>query len=317
MKRFSLFILLSAVLLALSGVGAAAQFKSDAFSQDYSNSNEPADTAQTPLFSFKNYIRGLAHKDTLKIGTMFAGSMVCIGGEQIYNKQYWKLPVIYGGIGASVGLGLKYRSTYNKSLDAYNAALALDPAAPYTVNDKASTISKVMFATGALFYWGGLMDGVVNFEEKSEHLPGRATLYSALFPGLGQIYNEEYWKIPIYWGGLLAAYHFWDLYKVNYVRFKNIYTEASSQDSKYEGPIPAENAKYYRDVYRRYRDYSVLAIAAVYLLQVIDANVFAYMRDFEVNDDISMHIRPAVICPDLQYASTGTGAFGMSFGINF
>ena len=174
-----------------------------------------------------------------------------------------------------------------------------------------------MFASGALIYWGALMDGVVNFKSDREHLPGRATLYSALFPGLGQIYNEEYWKIPIYWGGMLATFHFWDLYKVNYLRFKNIYLEATGSPETYSGPISADNAKYYRDIYRRYRDYSVLSIAAVYLLQVIDANVFAYMRDFEVNEDISLHVRPTIICPDMQYAFKPSGAIGMSFGINF
>lgn len=317
MKRLFRYILISAILLALTGGGAAAQFKSEAFSQNYSNGNEPVDTAQAPMFSFKNYIRGLAHKDTLKIGTMFAGSMVCIGGEQIYNKQYWKLPIVYGGLGASVGLGLHYRNTYRSSLDAYNNALLSDSSAPYTVDDKAGKLSKAMLASGALFYWGALMDGVINFEGGTEHLPGRATLYSVLCPGLGQIYNEEYWKIPIYWGGLLASFHFWDLYKLNYEKYRSIYYEATAPEGNYEGPISADNAKYYRDIYRRYRDYSVLAIAAVYLLQVIDANVFAYMRDFEVNDDISLHIRPTVICPDMQYAYKPSGALGMSFGINF
>ena len=91
----------------------------------------------------------------------------------------------------------------------------------------------------------------------------------------------------------------------------------------YTGPITASTALWYRDVYRRYRDYSILATALFYLLQIIDANVFAYMHDFEVTDDISMNIEPAVIAPDNAYAMRMTptigmeNAFGIRFGVRF
>ena len=52
------------------------------------------------------------------------------------------------------------------------------------------------------------MDGVVSYKSDKEPLPGRATLYSILLPGLGQIYNGELFKVPIYWGGLMASVHF-------------------------------------------------------------------------------------------------------------
>ena len=86
----------------------------------------------------------------------------------------------------------------------------------------------------------------------------------------------------------------------------------------------AETAKWYRDVYRRYRDYSIVATAAVYLLQVIDANVFAYMHDFEVTDDLTMNVSPTVILPYNEYAmntpvmnGSGSSAVGMRIGFTF
>lgn len=70
------------------------------------------------------------------------------------------------------------------------------------------------------------------------------------------------------------------------------------------------------------RDYSIVATALVYVLQIIDANVFAFMYDFEVSDDISMSVEPAVLTPDNAYAmrtpsSFGGNAVGMKVGFRF
>lgn len=293
----------TAVLLLSFPTGASAQFKEDAFSQSY-NDDDPAesDSTQTSIFSFKEYFGGLAHKNELKIGTMFGGSAVFIGGCQIYNKDYWKLPLVYGSIAGTAGAGLYFKDRYEK-----------------TSEQKWKTASTLCFAGAGLAYWGALMDGVLSYEPAPYPLPGKATLFSVLVPGLGQAYNGEFWKIPIYWGGMIGAAHFWKLNEVNYQRFRRIYREATSTQTPYTGPIGAETAKYYRDVYLRYRDYSIVTLLGVYLLQVIDANVFSYMYDFEVGDDITMKLSPTVISPDNQYAfsSSAGGCVGMRFGITF
>ena len=100
------------------------------------------------------------------------------------------------------------------------------------------------------------------------------------------------------------------------MKYRNIYIDATTS-AEYSGPFSAETALYYRDIFRRYRDYSVLAIAAFYLLQVIDANVFSYMNDFEVNEDITLKIKPTLITPDLQFAARPVNAVGVSLGISF
>ena len=288
-----------------------AQFKEGAFTQNY---NEPGDsTARADsvdkLFSFKEFFGGLAHKEKLKIGTMTAGSAVFIGASQIYNKDYWKLPVIYGGIGALAGTGGYYLHRYNKT---------------HNISDK-TTGTWLMVGAG-LFYWGSLLDGAICFQSDREPDPGKATIYSILLPGLGQIYNKELFKVPIYWGCLMGSVHFLMTNHTNYVRFKRIHNEATNPDPAISSkvPISGETAKWYRDVYRRYRDYSIVATAAFYLLQVIDANVFAYMHDFEVDDNITMKVEPAVIAPDNAYAmhgyspfTGGQNAIGLRVGFRF
>ena len=309
-RRIRLYILAFIVFLTGFAVDGNAQFKEEAFQQTYNergDSTAVADTADK-LFSFKEWGRGLAHKQTIEIGTMFMGSVFAPGTAQIYNKDYWKLPIIYGGIGTLAGTGGYYLHRYNKS-----------------GNPGDKTTGTWLLAGAGLIYWGSLMDGVISYESDIDPLPGRATMYSALLPGLGQIYNGELFKVPIYWGGLLVSSHLLVKYNTNYKRFKRIHNEATSTDPEISEnvPINGETAKWYRDVYRRYRDYSIVATILVYALQVLDANVFAYMHDFEVTDDISMNIEPALISPYNEYAMhTGpvnpmNNAFGMRVGIKF
>ena len=309
MKRLLRYIAASILFLAGFALEGNAQFKEGAFTQTY---NDEADTTgvrdtSDKLFSFKEFFGGLAHKNQMKIGTMFAGSVVLPGTAQIYNKQYWKLPIIYGGIGALAGTGGYYLNKYNQSGG---------------TDIQAKTTGTCLLIGAGLVYWGSLMDGVASYKSNRTPDPGRATIYSILLPGLGQIYNGEYFKVPIYWGCLLGAAHFWVNNNTNYERFKRIHNEATT-DPNYTQGISGETAKWYRDEYRRYRDYSILATVAFYLLQVIDANVFAYMHDFEVSDDIALRLEPAVIVPDNMYAShtnsynIGQNAIGMRLGLRF
>lgn len=329
------YILAFMICLVGFAVRSEAQFKEEAFNQSYnvqSDTTSQGDSAT--LFSVKEYIGGLAHKNTIKIGTMFAGSVVLPGTAQIYNKDYWKLPIVYGGIGALAGTGGYYLHQYKKTQKAYDKWNAekisfedrynVDfPFEAPPVDMKSKQTGTWLMAGAALMYWGTLLDGVICYESESDPLPGRATIYSALLPGLGQIYNGEFFKIPIYWGGMLASLHFLTTNNLNYKRFKRIHNEATTPGSGYDQSISAETAKWYRDVYRRYRDYSIVATAAVYLLQVIDANVFAYMHDFEISDDITMDIEPAVIAPYNAYAvntpsfNRGQNALGMRIGLRF
>ena len=330
---------ITVIIICLIGfsVRSAAQFKEKAFSQTYaSDTTAVADTADQ-LFSFKELFNGLAHKDEMRIGTMFIGSAILPGSAQIYNRDYWKLPIIYGGIGAFAGTGGYYLHEYNKSKKLYDNYLAAKsdvenltgqpcPFQAPVLNTKAKTTGTWLMMGAGLIYWGSLMDGVACYHPDWQPHPGRATLYSALLPGLGQAYNGELFKVPIYWGCLMGSVHFLTTNNVNYKRFKRIHNEATSSDPAISGnvPIDAETAKWYRDVYRRYRDYSIVATALFYVLQIIDANVFAYMHDFEVTDDISMGVEPAVISPYNDYAMNCTPSFGNSgnavgvrFGLRF
>ena len=289
--------LLVAVFAAFFCMEASAQFKEEAFSQQY-NDDKAADQDSTDvLFSFKEYFGGLRHEQDIQVGTMTAGSALIIGGSQMYNRQYWKLPFVYGAIGGSLAAGI-YFNTQGR----HRAA-------------------KYCFIASGVAYWATLFDGVISYKPHDYPDPGRATLFSIFVPGLGQIYNHEYWKLPIYLGAMGFAVHYYLDCNTNYQRFRRIYIQATDTETPYTGPISADQALYYRNVYRRYRDYSALAVAALYLLQVIDANVFSYMHNFEVDDDIALKVAPALIVPENQFASINPvspqAAIGLRLGISF
>lgn len=304
LKRLCIALVAAVLLYAGTAPASYAQFRGEAFTQNY---NEPSDTLNKndttdKLINFKEVFGGLAHKRSMRIGTMFGTSLFIPGASQIYNKEYWKLPIFYtgmaGGLAGGITCHFKYQNTGNPAF---------------------KTASIWSFVGAGVFYYASLMDGCVSYKADRKPYAGRATVYSILCPGLGQAYNGEYWKIPIYVGGIAGSVYFYTKNRKQYIRFRDIYREAV--EPGYKGPVTAEQAKYFRDEYRRYRDYSVVAIAAFYLLQIIDANVFSYMNDFDVSDNVQAHITPAVIMPDEHvYASlpqNAKPAAGLSFALKF
>jgi len=136
-----------------------------------------------------------------------------------------------------------------------------------------------------------------NQEPKSlvEHSPHKATMYSAVIPGLGQIYNKRYWKLPIIYG---AAGIF--IYQINYNndeynKYRNAYLDMENgKISSFEVYSSPETLKNIKDNYRRNRDLSVIGLAAVYLLNILDATVDAHFYHYEINQNLSMRVVPTV-----------------------
>ncbi len=127
------------------------------------------------------------------------------------------------------------------------------------------------------------------------HSPGRATLYSAILPGAGQIYNRKYWKAPIAWGGIGLSIYFIQKNSKEYERYRDGYValidDDPSTESEFEGSNP-QSVRDAADTYRKWRDQSYLALALVYILNVVDASVDAHFVRFDVSEDLSLNMAP-------------------------
>jgi len=127
------------------------------------------------------------------------------------------------------------------------------------------------------------------------HSPKKASLYSALLPGLGQIYNRKYWKLPIIYGGGIALGYVVNFNHQQFSRFKG---ELIKRQQNLDGK-DADLAVYsdsdlneFQSFYRRYRDLSIAGCVLLYAMNIIDASVDAHLFYFNVKDDLTIRWQP-------------------------
>ena len=133
-------------------------------------------------------------------------------------------------------------------------------------------------------------------QSDSTHSTSRASLYSAVVPGLGQAYNGKHWKIPIIYTGFFV---FGSLVWENNIKYQffrlNLIAEIDEDpDTENITGRDAENLKANRDQFRRYRDLNMILIVVTYLLQIADANIDAHLIQFGFRKDVALYVDPTV-----------------------
>ncbi|MDA3781120.1 MAG: DUF5683 domain-containing protein [Bacteroidales bacterium] len=148
-------------------------------------------------------------------------------------------------------------------------------------------------------------------ESLKMHSPHKATMLSAVIPGLGQAYNKKYWKIPIIYGVAGTFIYFFNQNNDEYNRFKNAYYDMENGIiDHYEVYYSSDIIKKIKDNYRRNRDYNIIGLSAVYILNIVDATVDAHLFNYNVNDDLSFRVEPSVI---RDYSNKNALGFKCSF----
>ncbi|MCX6234379.1 MAG: DUF5683 domain-containing protein [Bacteroidetes bacterium] len=136
--------------------------------------------------------------------------------------------------------------------------------------------------------------------EQKSHSPRKATIFSSVLPGLGQAYNKKYWKIPIIYAGFGAFAYFISQNSFEYKKFKEAYIWKVSNDTtpidndyiyKY---LTSEQLKAGKDYYLRNLELSWIFCGIWYILNILDAAVDAQLMDFDISEDISLHVEPGL-----------------------
>ncbi|WP_295841406.1 DUF5683 domain-containing protein [uncultured Apibacter sp.] len=147
--------------------------------------------------------------------------------------------------------------------------------------------------------------------------PLKASLYSAILPGLGQLYNKKYIKAPIVLGIIGTGIGFIKYYDDRYNKYHKAYlAELSGQKHKFSdvagiSPKVLANAQ---DSERRNRDYAIVLTSLAYLLNIVDATVDAHLSIFDKDKDLA--IRP-VIMEDANNTIFTNQKVGLSFCLSF
>jgi hypothetical protein len=170
--------------------------------------------------------------------------------------------------------------------------------------------------------------------------PLKATMMAVAFPGLGQIYNRKYWKIPLVYAGFAGLIYSVGFNSSNYNMYMKAYqdfTDAIKETDSYMKLIRAEpstydpvlfpdsyvpsNASYYKDgmlrlvdSYKRYRDLSYIGIAAWYLISILDANVDASLFNYDISNNLDIAVIPAILPFTGGFAGTG---LNLTFKVTF
>tara|TARA_B100000809_G_scaffold187565_1_gene185861 strand:+ start:23392 stop:23988 length:597 start_codon:yes stop_codon:yes gene_type:complete len=148
--------------------------------------------------------------------------------------------------------------------------------------------------------------------------PSKAAFYSAIFPGMGQIYNKKYWKAPIIWGALAVPTYYYQINNSDYKRYRRAYKlrknglqdEFTLDDGSTS--VSLETLETAQKQLRENRDMSLLTGVIIYILQIVEASVNAHLLQFNTDDNLSF--KPVLIMDPIRIE---TPTVGLTIKYNF
>lgn len=149
-----------------------------------------------------------------------------------------------------------------------------------------------------------------------EHSPQKASLYSAVLPGLGQAYNKKYWKIPIIYVGFGGLTYLAVSNTNDYRDFRDAYIYRTDGDSTTIDNYPdytIDNLITLKNQYRKNLERAYIGMAILYILNIVDASVDAHLYDFSVSDDLALKIEPIMFTKGFNNSYSPGVKFTLSF----
>ncbi|MEA1785070.1 DUF5683 domain-containing protein [Arenibacter sp. GZD96] len=156
--------------------------------------------------------------------------------------------------------------------------------------------------------------------------PSKAAFYSAVIPGLGQIYNRRYWKVPIVYAAIGTGVYAYTWNNDQYNRFRDAFksrqagfTNDEFFDLNGDGnpnglpDFSNEALESGQERFQRDRDLALLITIGLYVLNIVDANVDAHLKQFNVDDNLSMDFKPFLDLDPI----TANPTYGMALILKF
>lgn len=122
--------------------------------------------------------------------------------------------------------------------------------------------------------------------------PRKATILSAILPGAGQVYNGKSWKVPIIYAGFMTDIYFIQFNNRRYQVFREALFASDNNEPSIFPNLNRQALARNVDYWRRNRDLTILLLAVIYGLNLIDANVDAHLSGFDISDDLALAIEP-------------------------
>ncbi len=154
----------------------------------------------------------------------------------------------------------------------------------------------------------------LRFDELDPTAPSKAAFYSAVIPGLGQGFNKKYWKIPIVYAAIGSSAYLYDFNNKKYWDYRNAYKsrKAGYKNDPYQNLILDDDRLLDgADFHKKNRDLSMVFIVGFYILNILDANIDAHLKQYNVNE--SLTIKP-YINNDIEFYEQ---SIGISLNLNF
>jgi hypothetical protein len=187
-----------------------------------------------------------------------------------------------------------------------------------------NTYRQMAFGFAAASYLYFLVDGTLNYPSKVNDVK-KATTLATVCPGAGQVYNKQYWKLPIVIGGGAALVYCIDWNNRGYQRFLKAYNQRLDPNPDVVDEFVYEDGSFqltvdqivnYKNSYRRNRDLCIILTGLFYVVQIVDAHAVAHMKTYDVSDDLSQ-VRFEPMIDNLYSHALGGSVNTFGFSLNF
>lgn len=158
--------------------------------------------------------------------------------------------------------------------------------------------------------------GLFAFLSKDYPSPKTAAYLSLALPGAGQMYNKRWWKVPLVYGAIGGVVYAIDYNQGWYKRFRTAYTQKLNDETTEFAGFAIDNErslKLARDKFDKRTQLSYIGLVFVYALQSVEAFVDAHLKTFNVDDDLSLQIKPSMQTNGLY----GQPAIGIGISLGF